>query len=226
MKKVIFVLAAVVLTMGYAQAQFTFGVRAGLNLTNISEKYDGEKPSEDERGKFKPGFQVGVVGEYAISDAFAIQPGIVFATQGARVKYSDTWAGEKEEFKASLTLNYIQVPINAQYKLDLGGAKLLLQAGPYLGLGIGGKAKIEETYGGETKKDDYKIKFGSGTPDEDTTYVDNAFDFGLGIGAGLQFSNIQVGLGYNLGLANMTDEDKSSSKNNGFALTVTYLFGK
>ena len=112
------------------------------------------------------------------------------------------------------------------YKLDLGGAKLLLQAGPYLGLGIGGKAKLEETYGVETKKNDYKIKFGNGTPDEDTTYVDNAFDFGLGIGAGLQFSNIQVGVGYNLGLANMTDEDKVSAKNKGFALTVSYLFGK
>ncbi len=215
-RKVYVVLLVAVLTAGYAQAQFTFGVRAGFNLTNISAKYDGKKESGDDKNKFKPGFQIGVVGEYALSDAFAIQPGILIATQGSKYKFSETYGGTTYESKGSTNLTYIQIPINAQYKLDLGGATLLLQAGPYLGYAISGKYKSEE----DGEKSDQKIKFGS---DNDKV---NPFDFGLGLGAGVQFSNFQVGLGYNFGLTNLSNIDKQKMKNNGLALTVTYMFGK
>ena len=71
-----------------------------------------------------------------------------------------------------------------------------------------------------------------------------AFDFGLGLGAGVQFSNIQFALGYNLGLNNLIntnvkfidDEPVDSEmrdmlkkyvfKNRSITLTLTYLFGK
>ena len=220
-KKVLSVILAAVLTASYAHAQFTFGVRAGFNLTNISQEYDGKKPDSDEKYKFKPGFQIGVVGELAISDAFAIQPGILFSTQGAQQKFDGKEDGESWESKLSVNLNYIQVPINAQYKLDLGGANLLLQAGPYLGYAISGKIKWKSTFDGQTEEDDEKIEFGS-SEDDDA----KPLDFGIGLGAGLQFSNIQVGLGYNLGLMNLSNEPKGVMKNNGLALTLTYLFGK
>ena len=221
MKKVFIVLAVAILAMGYAQAQITFGARAGLNLSNFAQKNDGKKPSGDFKGKYKPGFQIGVVGEYSITEAFAIQPGILFTTLGTRYKYS----GGGYEGKETINLNYIQIPINAQYKLDLSGMTLLLQAGPYFGFGIGGKYKWDDIDDGEKDKGDAKIKFGDGD-DYDVYYVDNALDFGLGLGAGLQFDNIQVGVGYNIGLANMSDANKTSMKNHGLAITVTYLFGK
>lgn len=54
----------------------------------------------------------------------------------------------------------------------------------------------------------------------------NRFDFGLGFGAGVQFEDIQVGLGYNLGLANLSNADKITTRNNGLTFTLTYLFGR
>jgi opacity protein-like surface antigen len=221
-KKIVLVLIAVFVTASYAQAQFTFGARAGFNLTNMSMKdYEGKKPDGDAKPLFKPGFQIGVVGEYAFNQTWAIQPGILFATQGYKLK-SET-AGI--ESKSTFNLNYLQVPINAQYKLDLGSMKLLLQAGPYLGYAFGGKIKSEAD---GTKADDVDIKFGS---KEDEM---KAFDFGVGVGAGLQFlGNMQVGLGYNVGLMNLANrldeegaDDKSATKNNGLAITFTYMFGK
>jgi len=217
-KKISVLFVMFILIAGYTQAQFKVGVKAGFNLTNISQKFDGEKPDSEDRGKFKPGFQVGLIGEYSISDVFAIQPGIVFATQGTKFK------DDEEDYKATMNLNYIQIPINAQYKMDLGVAKLLLQAGPYLGYGIGGKNKAKGTIEGLSVSIENKIKFGKGDEDDLTTYIPNAFDFGLGLGAGLQFGNIQAVLGYNIGLANMTDEDDYSMKNNGLAFTIAYLF--
>jgi hypothetical protein len=172
-----------------------------LNLTSVG--------GDAEDAKMKPGFQLGVVADYALSDAFSIQPGLLIATQGYKVK--------NDGYKSTTNVNYLQVPINAQYKLDLGGMKLLLQAGPYLGIALSGKTKSK--YDGESESE--SIKFGSG--DEDQM---KRGDFGLGFGAGLQFGNIQAGLGYNIGLANIADSDDVKVKNNGLAITVTYLFGK
>jgi hypothetical protein len=210
-KKVLTVLTAVILTAGYAQAQLTFGARAGLNLTNIYG--DGAKMG-DLSSKMKPGLQLGVVAEYALGDAFAIQPGILFSQQGFTFKEDDAYD--------KTTLNYIQIPINAQYKIDLGFAGLLLQAGPYAGIGLGGKNKWD--YDGD--KGDAKIKFGDAPKDKETedSYLSNRMDFGLGLGAGLQFGNIQAGLGYKFGFTELSE--KSKTKNNGLALTVTHLFGK
>ena len=216
MKKVMITLTLAAFTM-MAQAQFSVGVRAGFNLTNMTEKYEGGLFQPDL--KFIPGFQAGIVGEFAIGNAFAIQPGLLFATQGARMSMKEELFGETIEMNASVNLNYLQMPINAQLKLDLGSAIILLQAGPYLGYALSGKVKTEATFLGETEKEEDKIEFGS---DEGKM---RAFDFGVGFGAGVQFGNFQVGLGYNLGLANLSNQDGATTRNNGFALTATYLFG-
>jgi opacity protein-like surface antigen len=209
-KKILFLATAVCFFISVnAQAQFKIGARAGLNLTNMSMKFDGKKPSGDEKSKMKPGFQVGVVGEFGLGKSFALQPALLVATQGCKVKAGD--------YKASTNLTYIQVPINAMYKLGVGNLNILFQAGPYLGYAIAGKEKWEE----DGEKESEKIKFGG---DEDQT---KAFDFGLGFGAGVELmKSLQIGLGYNIGLANLSNAEKTKAHNNGLALTVTYLFGK
>ena len=202
-KKIFIVLLAAVLTANYAQAQLKFGARAGFNLTNVYQ--------EDENGKmkgldWKPGFQIGVVADYALLEDLSIQPGILFSQQG--MKANGSLLGSKVTL--TYNLNYIQIPINFVFTNNA----LFLQAGPYLGFGIGGKkeAKSNSTSVSE------KIKFGSG---DDADF--RAFDFGLGVGAGLQFGNMQAGLGINYGLVNLRTDVKV--KNIGLNLTLTYLFG-
>jgi hypothetical protein len=201
-RKIILVLVAVFVTANLAQAQFSLGARAGFNLTNMSMKFDGEKA--DPKPDFKPGFQVGVVGEYAFG-SLALQPAILFATQGYKMGEGD--------YKVTTNLNYLQVPINVQYKYGLGGVSLLGQAGPYLGYAFSGKAKM-----GDESSD---IEFGS----EDNEM--KAFDFGVGLGLGVEFlSKMQATVGYNIGLANLANADKVTTKNNGLAITFTYMFLK
>ena len=201
-----------VLAASYAQAQLTFGARAGLNLTNIYQKNgQGNMEGLD----WIPGFQIGVVADYRLLEDLSIQPGILFATQGAKAETKVSSYNAKVTFN----LNYIQVPINFQYKRDLNYMKLLVQAGPYIGYGIGGKLKAEISQGTASVSDSRKIKFGSGNGDDF-----KALDFGFGLGAGFQFSNIQAVLGYNLGIVKL-DPDVNA-KNIGLGLTVTYLFGK
>jgi len=211
-KKNLIVLLAAVLTASYAQAQTTFGVRAGLNLTNVYQKGDdGNMKGLD----WIPGFQIGVIADYPLLEDLSFQPGILFATQGAKAEASSS--GYKA--KVTINLNYIQIPINLQYKHELDNKVLLVQAGPYLGYGIGGKQKAEISQGTTKVSDSRKIKFGSG---DDADY--KAFDFGLGAGAGLQLGNLQAVLGLNYGLAKLNTDGKA--KNIGLALTLTYFFDK
>jgi hypothetical protein len=228
-KKIYAILIAVVFTAS-VQAQFTLGVRAGVNLTNFSQlDEEGKELGKDYKSESKLGFQIGLVGDYAVSENFSIQPGVIFAQQGA--KYSD----DDSDAKIVFNLNYLQVPINAQYKLLFGERlALTLQAGPYVGYGLNGKMKfwgedgkkisdsdLNEGLTGD-EKDWFKIKFGSDKEKDNM----KAFDFGVGFGAGLQFGNAHLGLGYNLGLMNIAHSDgKSSTKNNGLVFTLTYLFG-
>jgi len=157
------------------------------------------------------GFQIGVVADYPLLEAVSIQPGILFTTQGAK---SEASSGSYKA-KVTFNLNYIQIPINLQIR----GKNRLLQAGPYLGYGIGGKYKAEISQGTTKVSDSRKIKWGSG---DDADF--RAFDFGLGLGAGLYIGNLQAVLGLNYGLVKL-DPDVDA-KNIGLTLTATYLFGK
>ena len=174
--------------------------------------------------KYKYGFQIGVIGEYSISNNFAIKPGILFATQGYKAVQSDMVLDDMMGHGAEVTINinYLQVPVNAQYKIDLGGRDILFQAGPYFSYAIGGQTTTQITLNDlpsyEKKKNDlvFGKKEGQLSP----------FDFGLGFGIGLQLDAIQIGLDYKFGLANLTNVDKASMKNRGFSITAIYFFGK
>ena len=216
-KKFYAVLLIVLLTPSYVQAQFSFGGRMGYNLTKFSEK---DKYQPHDFNKFLEGFQIGVVGEYAVSDAFAIQPVILLTTQRGQYKHSNT-------YRTLTKINYLQIPINALYKLNLGDTKLLLQAGAYFGYALSGKRECvgEHNFHGflmSHHECEQKIKFGK-------QHMMKPFDFGLGLGAGLQLGNVQAGVGYNIGLANLSTYHKDwnhSLKNRGWAITLTHFFGK
>jgi len=221
------VLFVTVFSAGYMQAQFSFGARAGLNMSNMAGK-------DIKNNKMKPGFQIGVVGNYAFSDAFSIQPAILYATQGYKYDGKEIIEGSMIKAKSIMHLNYIQIPVHAQYKIDMGDMRLLLQAGPYFGYGLGGKLKMEATIDGE--KVDYepseeKIEMGSS---DDKPY--RAFDSGLGGAVGLQFGNFQACLGYQYGLVDLFNPNwlKARSKavqeaatkvtNTCLSFSLTYLF--
>ena len=192
--KLYIVVIVALLAASAAQAQFKLGVRAGVSMTNLSE-------DDVVNNLWKPGFQVGIVGNYALSDAFSIQPGLLFVTQGRKMDYTGETEGAVYSVTENISLNYLQLPVDAQYKFYLGKLKLLLQAVPYLGYGLGGKRKLDNTLNGVLTSTDEKIKMGSDKFELGMNL--KSFDFGLGGGIGLKFSNIQIGLKYNLGLMNL-----------------------
>jgi len=191
-KKSYLLLLVTVLSVHDAQAQFSFGARAGFTMTDVNQDFS----------KMKPGFQVGVVGDFTVAPILSIQPAVLFATQG--------WTYKSDPHEVTISMNYIQVPVHLQVKIDVNGPKLLVQAGPYLSYGLGGKFK--------TKYDTQSFKMGR----DESDY--KAIDYGLSGGAGIQFGNIQIGIGYLLGIENINNRTFWKEKNTGLSLALTYLF--
>ena len=187
----LFVTAVMALILaGSAGAQhLNFGIKGGLNLTNIHNQNGVELDNSI-------GYHLGLLAHIHLAKQFAMQPEVVFSLQGA--KYS---SGND---KASINLNYVNVPLSFQYMFDNG---FRLQAGPQVGFLISAKTKIGST--SSDSKDSFK---------------------GIDVGAtmGMSYVHPPSGFGfdarYNLGLSNIFENSSASSFNRGFQLGVFYLF--
>jgi hypothetical protein len=212
LKLLIVVIALTVTTQSFAQVKF--GVKAGLNIANMLEKDNDETYSKDYKSKI--GFHLGGTADFAISEKFAIEPGLLFSTKGYKMEDS----GET----MSYNLNYLEIPINAVYKIDLGSAKVLINAGPYLGFAISGKMKASVARFGENGDEkEQKIEIGS---DKEKDMI-KPLDFGLNFGAGVDIKGITIGLQYGLGLANLslTTDNGYKMNNKVFGISVGYKLG-
>lgn len=225
-RKLMTIIAAVVLLTVAAQAQISFGVRAGAGLQNINGKdADGDKLEN----KMIPGFNIGVNVEIPVADEFYVQPGLLFATKGAKEEYEVIGI----DVTAKKSLSYLEIPINFLYKPQLGNGKLICGFGPYLAYGVAGKVHKEwELLGvdmSETPEVKYQGKVDSDDPN-DVVYV-KGFDAGANLLFGYELSfGLSIQLNAQLGLLNMNpsyegvDDDDSRDANTGYGLSLGYRF--
>lgn len=159
---------------GAVHAQ-SFGVKAGLNVTNI---HYFEPDS-------KMGFHVGVFMNNPIASGFSIQPEVMYSAKGA--KNGDV----------SVNLDYISVPVMFQFNLM---PELYLEAGPEFSVLLSAKRKAgNENVLYENSENLSVFELGVA---EGYDFSDNfkSFDLGVGIGAGYYFlPNMGVNVRYVVG---------------------------
>jgi len=114
MKKTLFLLALLMISSyGFSQ-DAKYGIRAGLNVSNLD--FD---PAPTFDNTHRNGFFIGFLAEYSLSETMSLAPEIQFSAEGA-----------KDE---SLRVDYIQAPILLKFKL---GEKMSIGAGPLVGIKI------------------------------------------------------------------------------------------
>jgi hypothetical protein len=207
MKKFLILFVSVLFAFG-VNAQVRFGVKAGGTLSNLSAKYDGKK--ED---VFKPGigFNLGGVLEYSFSESIALQPELLYVMHNIKDKEADDGSEVKNP---RYQVQSIQLPVNIKYKIGTEQLKFYVSAGPYLEYLASAKAKAESE-GISVSVDLFNKENGMEM---------KHFNFGVGAGFGVEISKFTVGVGYQLGLANLTGADKVSMKNRSAYLSVGYFF--
>ena len=189
MKKILFITLLCVLTyVVHAQVHADFGVKGGLNIANL-------KIENSSTPDAKLGIHLGALAHLHFATNWAIQPEIMYSSQGAQ----QTIAGV--EYKAKL--HYVNVPVLVQY---MTGSGFRLQTGPQLGILAGAKSKVGET-----------------EHDVDDSY--DTFDFAWAFGGSyVTNSGFGVDARYNLGIANIADDNSSSIKNRVWQVGVFYQF--
>ncbi len=202
MKKIFLLVACVCMAVGvYAQPQF--GVKAGLNLSNISNADMG-----DVKSKMKPSFYAGVFADFQVVDFMSISPELIYSRQGNY--YKDSYEGET--YKTWNRLNYLNIPVMFKFTFVKG---LSVDVGPQFGFNLNGKTKDKWDYEGESG-------------DSKNSISDNikTFDFGLNFGLSYMITEkIDVAARYNLGLTDVYKNNQGDACRNGvLQIGVGYRF--
>lgn len=210
MKKTFAMLLFAGMILGYqAQAQMTFGVKAGLNLANVSAKVLGEDWETD--GVM--GYHIGGFMEMELTKELYFQPGLLVSQKGYGYSF-DFGLGSVD---ATVKPVFLEIPLNVGYRYHEKRAdwSLVGQAGPYLGYAFMGKKKAD------SESED--IKFGS-----DSESDMKPLDFGLNFALGFEYNQLFGMFNYGFGMANLVPEGDGDNKisNGVIGISVGYKFGK
>ena len=177
-------------------SQVKWDAKFGMNFSNMTKF---------ENTKALPGFQLGVGMDYGFSENWSLQSGLMISSKGWKVKEGD--------IKNTYRPIYLDIPILAAYKFNISdNTKFVINAGPYLAFGLGGKAKYE---GGEDDKMFDKEGWDM-----------SRFDLGIQYGIGLEISeHYLINLtGQNGFICPWDVEDGDKPKNMTFSIGVGYRF--
>lgn len=150
--------AAFVLSSPVLFAQNAFGVKAGLNLSSITNYPDA----------MKVGFHVGGLAHLHVTHAFSVQPEVMFSSQGGKQKEA-----------SGVHLNYINVPVLLQYNFDNG---FRLQAGPQVGFRLSAKKitnDVKSDIKDLTETIDFSIPLGASYLSNSGVGVDARYNIGI-----------------------------------------------
>ena len=220
-------LTSLILLTTAIQAQSNVRIQAGINLANISVTDNGRVDD----GNMLTSFNVGIMGDVHLGSILYFQPGVLFTGKGSKVQRGTE--GSNGYFRQTFNPHYIEIPANLLVKTPLGaGSSFFVGAGPYLGIGIGGKTKTEgQTILGVQYNSERKIKFSDDDPttfseEEGTGFgIVKRFDYGLNGTVGIEGKSIVLGVNYGLGLAKLQSGSNNSEDNNNKNRVVSVSLG-
>lgn len=186
MKRILTILIAVTLiscmvqTLSAKDGIFKVGVKGGINFTSISHfelGYISESVSTH------TGFNAGLAFSVAMPvNGMTLQPEIGYVSKGAM------FPGEKQ---MRIRMDYVEIPVNLQYGLDLILMRPYIMVSPYVGYSVLRRP-------------------------EDMNWTNlNRFEYGIGIGGGIDFWRFQLQVKYNWNLSRLVSSVPGSRPEEG-----------
>lgn len=211
MKKIVLCIFIVITTMP-AFGQGVLGVRAGLNMTDLTVKMNGVSVSMDSHTTF----HAGIAYQHPIVRTLPLylETGLYISGRGTSISAEDF--DMDSDGKAKFNMLYLQVPALLSWHFDVRNISIQPVIGIYYGFGFYGKLKGV----GNMKFDVFKDIENSGVK------MFKRSDVGLRFGLGVTIKkHYYVGLGYDLGLLNISKEMEEGKLTNGsFFISLGYNF--
>ncbi|MCC5941920.1 MAG: PorT family protein [Balneolaceae bacterium] len=209
-KKLCLVLAFIlgITTTIFAQSSLQFGVKAGLNFSNLS---GGPHELSARTGLFA-GFDLNYSADSWPVD---IETGIYYSQKGAEGRYKEAIIkGDYEGNAGTFKLDYLEIPVLAKYGFGTESAfRPYLLAGPYLDINLNSEVKASKN-----------IAY-----IEDISAEIKKTGFGAIIGAGGDFEisnrNFNIQARYGLGLSAVyEDRSDEGEKHRVFTIVAGFVF--
>lgn len=200
MKKLFLGLAIVVSSLTFAQQ---FGIKAGVNLSTVSDAESLTEVANSVDAKSKVGFNAGVFANFPVAESFSVQPELLYNALGTKLTNKGNTGNDNA---LTLNLDYLSLPVMFQYNLV---PNLYLEAGPQFSYLLSSK-----------------FKYNGNSTDSNTDGL-NKFDIGIGLGAGYYFNgNIGITARYVAGLTDIIKDNPTdtSFKNNAFQVGLAFKF--
>ncbi|MHA3786809.1 porin family protein [Flavobacterium hauense] len=218
MKKLHLLLVLALPLLSSAQEEIKYGITIGPTMSDI--RGDGYASGFN----YGLGYLVGASVEMPLNQRFSFCTGVNYERKNASHKtsfsYTETIVGPdgtavdytmKGNGKITTSLDYVVVPVNLKYYLDIW-ENYYVTGGGFIGYAFNDTYKMEGNKPMEGYEQDYE-----------------AFDYGINLGFGAKFKltrtqNINVEIRDNFGLANITAIDSDKISTNSINLLVNWQF--
>ena len=186
-----------------------YGLRLGYNYASINSST--ATVDMEGYGGFTFGGVYGL--QLANSTPLWLEAGLFYSEKGGKTQnfLSTKTINEKttEYFQKKTTrLIYLQAPIVVKYAFDVADDFYVQPfLGGYLAMGVGGKTKLYEDKHSEDSFDNF-----------------TRLDGGLRIGCGVEYQMIYAEAGFDFGIANISDSDWISARNQNFFFNIGVNF--
>lgn len=195
MKKFFAMAAVMLLAVLPANAQFSYGLKAGLNMSKVSF----DKNSGIDRDS-KTGFFVGPMAEITVP--------LIGIGVDAALLYDNKVVNAEDTNK---TLHYIDIPINLKYTLGLGDmASVFVTTGPQFAFNIGDRNIWHGDYKLKTSEFSWNVGLGAKL----INHLQIAYNYNIGVGKTADVTPQGVANGIVAG----------KMKNNTHQISVAYMF--
>jgi hypothetical protein len=206
-----------------AQAQTTFGIKAGLNVANVTLDDDVEADFEQAGLELKPrlGLVAGVFADVALTPQLSFHPEVLFSQKG----FTLSPESEDLDFTVTQQIDYVEVPLLLSYRFPIGqnGLGIGIEAGPTLAY----KVSTGTSCDGEGDIEDLCDSFDDEENEDDGI---RDYDFGGAVGLTVGAGPFGVGARFTQGLTTIddtegqADEPDANVRNRVFSLTANYSF--
>ncbi|HEY6082375.1 MAG TPA: porin family protein [Chitinophagaceae bacterium] len=221
MKRIALATIAAVAFSATAMAQdVKLGIRGGLNLADL--KYE---PKDQTNGtpnaNSLASFNAGLIVDIPVVSGLSIQTGAGVTGKGSKVE----WTNGSGTYTQTINPLYLEIPANIVFKPQIApGTRLYFGAGPYLGIGIGGKAAFTGNTPIGNFYSDHALKYGNDNnsdlkPTDAGANILAGFEFGQGLTLGAQY-----GLSFTNNAPNGNNNAPKILRNKVFSINAGFFF--
>ena len=206
MKKTLIIIIATLSAVNI-HAQIQFGVKGGLNLSNLILSPSVQEASYN----LKPGFNAGVLVHIPLSNHFGLQPEILYSGQGSN--------GNTNFENITIRLQYLTIPLLLKYAVS---SRFFAEIGPQAGFLLSARKKVHTTDYVLENPDDPYIDHAGDNIDIRSYY--RSVDLSGVIGIGYLFTpNIGAVANYNLSILNTVTSHTGSVRNSVIQIDFFYF---